>query len=95
MSLSLRKATNIMLNYLPGLVLTSKPENPKIIVVGSGPAGLFCALGLAQNGFRVVLLERGQPVEIRGRDIGALVARKKLNSESNFCYGEVHFLRDK
>ncbi|XP_076885046.1 uncharacterized protein LOC143534441 [Bidens hawaiensis] len=63
-------------------------KRPKIAVVGSGPAGLFAALVLAEFGVDVTLIERGQPVETRGRDIGALVVRKILQSESNFCFGE-------
>ncbi|KAM1500613.1 hypothetical protein TB2_025458 [Malus domestica] len=61
---------------------------PKIAVVGSGPSGLFAALVLAEFGADVTLLERGQPVEQRGRDIGALVVRRMLQTESNFCFGE-------
>jgi uncharacterized FAD-dependent dehydrogenase len=41
-----------------------------------------------QAGYKPVILERGQPVEVRGRDIGALFARRILNGESNLCYGE-------
>ncbi|GJU53854.1 FAD/NAD(P)-binding oxidoreductase family protein [Tanacetum coccineum] len=63
-------------------------NKPKIAVVGSGPAGLFASLVLAEFGVDVTLLERGQPVEKRGRDIGALVVRKILQAESNFCFGE-------
>ncbi|KAJ9557922.1 hypothetical protein OSB04_012536 [Centaurea solstitialis] len=63
-------------------------KKPKIAVVGSGPAGLFASLVLAEFGADVTLIERGQPVEQRGRDIGALVVRRILQSESNFCFGE-------
>ena len=64
-------------------------EKPRVIVVGAGPAGLLCALQLAQTG-RVtpIVLERGQPVETRGQDIGALMHRRRLNPESNFAFGE-------
>jgi len=58
------------------------------IVVGAGPAGLFAALELAERGMRVTLLERGQPVEKRMRDIGRLRSRGELNPESNICFGE-------
>lgn len=58
------------------------------IVVGAGPAGLFAALDLAEHGMRVTLLERGQPVETRMRDIGRLRSRGELNTESNICFGE-------
>ncbi|XP_020206992.1 uncharacterized protein LOC109792020 isoform X3 [Cajanus cajan] len=63
-------------------------RKPKIAVVGCGPSGLFAALVLAELGADVTLIERGQPVEKRGRDIGALVVRRILELESNFCYGE-------
>jgi hypothetical protein len=62
-----------------------------VVVVGMGPAGLFCAfqLALKSNGkIRPILLDRGQPVEKRGKDIGALINRRKLNEESNFAFGE-------
>ena len=58
------------------------------LATSSGPAGLFAALSAASAGLPVVLLEKGQPVEQRGRDIGALFARGKLNPDSNLCYGE-------
>ncbi|XP_051150118.1 uncharacterized protein LOC127264667 isoform X2 [Andrographis paniculata] len=66
----------------------SAARKPKVVVVGSGPSGLFASLVLAEVGADVTLLERGQPVEKRGRDIGALVVRRILQLESNFCFGE-------
>ncbi|CAI0389193.1 unnamed protein product [Linum tenue] len=62
----------------------------RIAVVGGGPSGLFASLVLAELGADVTLMERGQPVEQTGRDIGALIVRWILESESNFCFGEVH-----
>lgn len=64
-------------------------EKPSVIIVGAGPAGLFCALTLARSGLvKPILLERGQAVESRGKDIGGLMHRSLLNTESNFCFGE-------
>ncbi|CAN6450799.1 unnamed protein product [Victoria cruziana] len=63
-------------------------KKPKIAVVGSGPSGLFASLVLAEFGAEVTLIERGQAVEQRGRDIGALVVRRILQPESNLCFGE-------
>ena len=64
------------------------PSPASVIVVGAGPCGLFAALTLARAGHLVTLVERGKPVEERGRSIGALVKRGVIDSESNFCYGE-------
>ena len=69
----------------------SSDQKKKVLIVGAGPAGLFCALHLLwkSNG-RVlpVLVERGQAVEQRGKDIGALIHRFCLNQNSNFAFGE-------
>ncbi|MFC1542859.1 NAD(P)/FAD-dependent oxidoreductase, partial [Pseudomonadota bacterium] len=65
--------------------VTSKEH---VVVVGSGPAGLFAALALIEAGMAVTLLERGKPVEKRMRDIGKLRSRGELNPESNICFGE-------
>lgn len=64
-------------------------KKPKVAVIGSGPSGLFASLVLGELGAEVTLIERGQAVEQRGSDIGALVVRRVLQSESNFCFGEV------
>nr|CAD1829127.1 unnamed protein product [Ananas comosus var. bracteatus] len=71
-----------------GFYKPQQPKKPKVAVVGSGPSGLFASLVLGELGAEVTLIERGQAVEQRGRDIGALVVRRILHSESNFCFGE-------
>lgn len=63
-------------------------DRPRPVVVGAGPAGLFCALALAVRGARPILLERGQPVEQRARDVDALEAGGDLDPESNVLFGE-------
>jgi uncharacterized FAD-dependent dehydrogenase len=63
-------------------------DAPPVIVVGAGPAGLFAAWHLAENGARVILIERGKPVETRARDFGRFRGRAELNPESNLCFGE-------
>ncbi|KAL1817736.1 hypothetical protein DCAR_0522212 [Daucus carota subsp. sativus] len=71
-----------------GLHKVPTAEKPKVAVVGSGPSGLFAALVLAEFGADVTMMERGQAVEQRGRDIGALIVRRILQLDSNFCFGE-------
>lgn len=58
------------------------------IVVGAGPCGLFCALALAEAGLAPILLERGQPVEKRQRDVAAFWRDGMLDLESNVQFGE-------
>lgn len=53
-----------------------------------GPALLDPPRSCAPPCGQVVVLEQGQPVEVRGKDIGALFARRKLNPTSNLSYGE-------
>lgn len=64
------------------------PNNKKVIVVGSGPAGLFCAYNLARSGQTVTLIEQGKCVEDRQKDIDTFFATGKLNSLSNIQFGE-------
>ncbi|MFC1545798.1 FAD-dependent protein [Pseudomonadota bacterium] len=72
----------------PKTLNTPVTSKEHVVVVGSGPAGLFAALALIEAGIQVTLLERGKPVETRMRDIGKLRSCGELNPESNICFGE-------
>ena len=62
--------------------------NRSVIVVGTGPAGLFAALKLIERGLRPIVLERGKDVSSRKRDIALITREHTINPESNYCFGE-------
>ncbi len=58
------------------------------VVVGFGPAGMFCALILARAGLCPLVVERGEPVEQRQASVKAFWQTRTLNPESNVQFGE-------
>lgn len=58
------------------------------VIIGSGPAGLFCAYMLAIYGYRPLLLERGAAVDERIKDVETFWETGKLNTASNVQFGE-------
>lgn len=73
---------------LPAADLSGRPDEPRPVVVGAGPAGLFCALQLAEAGLRPILLERGAQVGQRDASISAFWSGQPLDPESNMQFGE-------
>lgn len=62
------------------------PARP--VIIGTGPAGLFCGYQMAKRGYRPVLLERGECVEQRSQDVESFWKGAALNPESNVQFGE-------
>ncbi|MFR9554267.1 MAG: FAD-dependent protein [Rikenellaceae bacterium] len=60
----------------------------EVVVVGSGPAGLFAALRLIELGFRPIILERGRDVAARKRDIALINRNEAIDPNSNYAFGE-------
>lgn len=63
-------------------------DKASVVVVGAGPAGLFAALRLIELGMRPIVLERGQDVHQRRKDIARISREHIVDSESNYCFGE-------
>ena len=61
---------------------------PKVIVVGAGPAGLFAALRLIELGLRPIVLERGKDVAQRKVDMARISRENIVDPDSNYCFGE-------
>ncbi|MCA9575849.1 MAG: FAD-dependent monooxygenase [Polyangiales bacterium] len=59
-----------------------------VVIVGDGPAGLFCAYELARHGVASVVVDRGKPVQPRRRDLALLNREGRVDDDSNYCFGE-------
>ncbi len=73
---------------LPELALPNWGGSSRPVVVGAGPAGLFCALALAEAGARPVLFERGLGVDERRKKVDSFARLGILDSECNVQFGE-------
>ena len=74
--------TNYKINY------SNVSAKKQVIIVGAGPAGLFAALQLIENGFKPIIIERGKDVKSRRRDLAAINKEHIVNPHSNYCFGE-------
>jgi len=61
---------------------------PRVVIVGDGPAGLFCAYELARLGVRAIVVDRGKQVQPRRHDLKGLNRRGEVDGDSNYCFGE-------
>ena len=71
--------------------LDTEPGEEKLserpLVVGMGPAGLFCALMLAENGYRPIIIDRGDPVDKRAERVASFYSGQPLDADSNIQFG--------
>ena len=72
---------------VPQLLPAPLPKLP-VVVIGSGPAGIFATYILAQSKIPVILLERGAAVEMRVKDVQEFWEKGVLNPQSNVLFGE-------
>ena len=70
------------------LIPGAQPLKTPPVIVGSGPAGLFCSLLLARQGYRPRLIERGQDIDRRIASVENFQTTRCLNLDSNVQFGE-------
>lgn len=73
---------------IEGYDLQGKRFRHPPVIIGSGPAGTFAALILAELGQPCIVVERGEAVEDRMRTVHRLRRNGSFEAESNYCYGE-------
>jgi len=86
LDLYIRESTKPVLTYNKDLPDVSSSD--PVIIVGAGPAGLFGAIKLIENGLKPIIIERGKDVKARRRDIAAINKEHIVNPDSNYCFGE-------
>lgn len=85
------KNVNVMLNTEKPYRFPEHGQEPlchRPVIVGFGPAGMFCGLMLARAGFSPLILERGEDVDSRTQKVEAFWRGGELNPESNVQFGE-------
>ena len=63
-------------------------KNEKVLVVGTGPAGLFAALRLVEHGYKPIIIERGEKIDSRDKTVEEFMTKGKFNRNSNVQFGE-------
>ena len=63
-------------------------KSKEVIIIGAGPAGLFAALKLIEQGIKPIIIERGKQVRNRRRDLAKITKEHIVNKDSNYCFGE-------
>ncbi|EJO5348528.1 NAD(P)/FAD-dependent oxidoreductase [Clostridium botulinum] len=74
--------------YEEKIIIGDKKMNERPVIIGMGPAGMFAGLMLAQNGYKPIIIERGEAVEERSKTVDKFWNTGVLNIESNVQFGE-------
>ena len=82
-----RAQARVLSEEEPNLTFGKIPMSAAPVVVGMGPAGLFAALLLAQNGYAPILIDRGGSIAERTADVSRFREEGILNTESNIQFG--------
>ena len=82
------RSVNIVKNKVYEFPNKNSNLEDRPIIIGSGPAGLFCGLILAENGYSPIILERGKDMDNRINDIEQFNLTANLSKESNIQFGE-------
>ena len=73
----------------PAISLPHVSEQSKtVIIVGSGPAGMFAALTALEKGWKPIVLERGKDASARRYDLAPILRHGTVIEDSNYCFGE-------
>lgn len=69
-------------------IVVKRRSKDRPIIVGCGPAGLFCALTLIEKGIKPIIFEQGSMVDERKKEVNEFRVNKKFNTLSNVQFGE-------
>lgn len=86
--LKLSKCNDVVVSHDGVLAEKTNFNGKRPVIVGFGPAGMFCALKLALAGLKPIVLEQGKAVDERQKDIDEFWINRKLNKYSNVQFGE-------